>query len=380
MNTIVLLRLLGDIINDENVFSINESLNNLKNGLTQSKANQPKAAKLIEDSINAIKENAIKGYYDRFTKSYIKSLDEIGAKELFGENLLYKIDSIFEKEQYSIDNQIRDITKLHTDRVAFLKKIKETITGLKFFNLDAEYHILDLYEIGIIIPDKDDFHYANSLENTIHNWNLIIKCLTEVTGNGTEDIKFKRVQNGCIELIIEQVFSVAAALGDILKELVSTYLIIEKVKSHINGLKKEGVEQKDLKPIEDSQAEKIEAEIEKLTDKIINDYKLKGLDAGRENELKTQLKKGIKYIAKSLEKGVEVEIIPPYFDTDEQAIDENEEAEIKNKKIESNKAKQRILKNINFIKDVGTVLKKTKEIKSGVFNLLKGGEGKIDDE
>lgn len=380
MDTGILLRLIDNLIDDENDFKINGNLNNLKTGLTQSKSNQANAGKLIADNINAIKENATNGYYSRFTRSYFKTLEEIGGLDFFGENLMSKIDEIFTKEQYSIDNQIKEITQLHKDRIAFIKKITETKTNLDFLNQKPHYHTDEVYEIGIIIPDKDNLHYADSLENSIHNWNLIIKGLSELTGNGTEDIKIERVDNGCIELIIEQVFNVAASLGDILKELVSTYLIIEKVRNHIKGLKKEGVPQKDLKPIEDSQAEKLEKEVDKLTDKIIKDYKVKNLEKGRENELRTQLKNGIKYIAKSMEKGVELEIIPPYAETDEEVIEDTDNKEVKDKKIENNKNKERIKENIDAIKNVGVALKNTKEIQKGIFNLLEGGEGKIDEQ
>jgi molybdopterin converting factor small subunit len=380
MDTGILLRLIDDLIDDENEFKLNTNLNTLKTGLTQSKTNQPTAGKTIADNVALLKKNAISGYYERFTKSYFKTLEEIGGLDFFGENLLNKIDEIFEKEQYSVDNQIKEITKLHSERVAFIKKITETKTNLDFLNQEAHFHTDETYEIGIIIPDQNDLHYAKEFEDSIHNWNLIIKGLSELTGNGTEDIKIERVHNGCIELIIEQVFNVAASLGDILKELVSTYLIIEKVRNHIKGLKKEGVSQKNLKPIEDSQAEKLEEAVEKLTEKIIKEYKVKDLEKGRENELKTQLKKGIKYIAKSLEKGVEVEIIPPYSDVDEEEVADADDKETKDKKIESNKNKERIKDNINSIKDIGIVLKKTKEIQKGIFNLLEGGEGKIDEE
>lgn len=380
MDTGILLTLIDDLLEDEKSYTINSHLNNLKTGLTQSKSNQANAGKLIADNMAKIKENATAGFYDRFTRSYFKTLEEIGGTGYFGESLLLKIDEIFEKEQYSIDNQIKSITKLHTDRVAFIKKLTETKANLEFLNLEQHYHTDETYEIGIIIPDKDNLHYAKSLENSIHNWNLIIKGLSELTGNGTEDIKIERVHNGCIEIIIEQVFNVAASLGDILKELVSTYLIIEKVRNHIKGLKKEGIPQKDLKPIEESQADKLKKEVEKLTDKIIKDYKIKDLEKGRENELRTQLKNGIKYIAKSLEKGVEVEIIPPYNSTKDEVVEEGDDKETKAKKIAQNKKNEQIKENINAIKEVGTVLKKTKEIQKGIFNLLEGGEGKIDEE
>lgn len=380
MDTGILLRLIDDLIDDENNFKINGNLNNLKTGLRQSKSNQANAGKLIADNINAIKENATNGFYSRFTRSYFKTLEEIGGLNFFGENLISKIDEIFTKEQYSIDNQINEITQLYIDRVAFIKKITETKTNLDFLNQKSHYHTDEVYEIGIIIPDKYNLHYADSLENSIHNWNLIIKGLSELTGNGTENIKIERVDNGCIELIIEQVFNVAASLGDILKELISMYLMIEKVRNHIKGLKKEGVPQKNLKPIEDSQAERLKKEVDKLTDKIIKDYKGKDLEKGRENELRTQLKNGIKYIAKSMEKGVELEIIPPYAVTDEEVIDETDDKETNYKKIEKNKNKERIEKNINAINEVGVVLKKTKEIQKGIFNLLEGGEGKIDEQ
>ncbi len=380
MDTGILLTVIDDLIQDESDNKVNTLLNNLKTGLTQSKANQLNAGKVIAESIQSLKDNTSKGFYERFTRSYFKTLEEIDGVQYFGEHLINKINSIFEEEQYSIDNQIRDITKLHTERVAYLKKLTETKANLEFLKLEQHYHTEDVYEIGIIIPDQQNLHYANELENSIHNWNLILKGLSEISGNGTEDIKVERVYNGCIELIIEQAFSIASSLGDIMKELVTIYFIIDKVKNHIKGLKKEGVSDKVLKPIEDSQSKKLEDEITKLTDKILKDYKSKDLEKGRENELKTQLKQGIKYIAKSLEKGVEIEIIPPYDTTEDAVIEEADEKEEKAKKVASNKKNQKLRDNINAIKEVGTILQKTKDIQKGIFNLIEGGEGKIDDE
>jgi len=380
MDTGILLTVIDDLLEDEKDNKINTHLNNLKTGLTQSKSNQANAGKVISDNINNIKENATKGFYERFTRSYFKTLDEIGGDIYFGEKLLSKVDGIFETEQYSVDNQIKEISKLHSERVAFLKKLTETKNNLEFLNQEQHYHTDETYEIGIIIPDQNNLHYAKALEDTIHNWNLILKGLSELTGDGTEDIKIERVYNGCIEFIIEQVFNVASSLGDIMKELVWIYFTIDKVKNHLKGLKKEGVPQKDLKPIEDSQAKKVEEEIDKLTDKIIKEYKVKDLDKGRENELRTQLKQGIKYIAKTLEKGVEVEIIPPYDSSEDEPIEEKDDAETKAKKVEQNKKNKELKDRINAIKEVGNILKKTKEIQKGIFTLIEGGEGKIDNE
>jgi hypothetical protein len=380
MDTGILLTVIDDLIQDEADNKVNTLLNNLKTGLAQSKANQPNAGKTIAESIQSLKDNTSKGFYERFTRSYFKTLEEIDGVQYFGEHLINKINSIFEEEQYSIDNQIKEITKLHTERVAYLKKLTETKANLEFLKLEQHYHTDDVYEIGIIIPDQQNLHYANELENSIHNWNLILKGLSEISGNGTEDIKVERVYNGCIELIIEQAFSIASSLGDIMKELVTIYFIIDKVKNHIKGLKKEGVSDKVLKPIEDSQSKKLEDEITKLTDKILKDYKSKDLEKGRENELKTQLKNGIKYIAKSLEKGVEIEIIPPYDTTEDAVIEDADEKEEKAIKVANNKKNQKLRDNINAIKEVGTILQKTKDIQKGIFNLIEGGEGKIDDE
>tara|TARA_B100002049_G_scaffold7425_1_gene5256 strand:- start:2012 stop:3172 length:1161 start_codon:yes stop_codon:yes gene_type:complete len=379
MDTGILLSLIYDLIYDEQENKINENLLKLKTSLIQSKSNQPNAGKSISDSIDYLKENSTKGYYERFTRSYFKTLNEIGGIKYFGENLIYQINAIFEKEQYSLDNQIKEITELQKERVDFLKKLSETKNNLEFLNLEQHYHVDDIYEIGIIIPDQNDLHYAKQLENAIHNWNLIIKGISELSGNGTEDIKIERVYNGCIELIIEQGFAVAETIGDVIKELVSIYLIIDKVKNHLIGLKKQGVNDKQLKPIEDAQTKQLEEEISKLAKQIIEKYKEIGLDQGRENEIEAQLKNGIKYIAKSLEKGVEVEIIPPYEGTSEEILDDDTE-EVKKDKVENNKIREEKKKRINVIKELGTFLKSSSNIKEGVFNLLEGGENKIDSE
>jgi hypothetical protein len=173
MDTGILLRLIDDLIDDENELKINNNLNALKTGLTQSKTNQPTAGKMIADNVALLKINATSGYYERFTKSYFKTLEEIGGLDFFGENLLNKVDEIFEKEQYSVDNQIKEITKLHSERVVFIKKITETKTNLDFLKQQPHFHTDETYEIGIIIPDQNDLHYAKEFEDSIHNWNLI---------------------------------------------------------------------------------------------------------------------------------------------------------------------------------------------------------------
>ncbi|MEL6719214.1 MAG: hypothetical protein AAFO82_06690 [Bacteroidota bacterium] len=378
MNIEFLLTVIDDLIDDEKQNKINEEINKLKTFLTQSKGNQPNAGTEINKTIKLISEKSKKGYYSKFTRGYFKLLEEMKGLSFFGDELLGKIDAVFSNQKYSIDKQVAALETLRKNRTDFFNTITATKTNLEKLHFQGHFQD-ELFEVGIIIPDLNELHYAKNLEETIHNWNLIIKSIKEIQGLGTEDIKVERVYNGCIELIIEQVFSVAEVVGDIVSNLVTVYLTVDKVRTHLKGLKEGGIPDKDLKPIEDSQSKILESEIDKLATELVEKMKVEGLDDGREKELKVQLKNGIKYIAKSLEKGVEVEIIPPYLSPVDTEPKKEDTPEQKAEKLETKKKDDALKKSVAVVKEMGTILKKTKDLQKGIFKLIEGGEGKIDE-
>ncbi|MEZ4911177.1 MAG: hypothetical protein R2774_09990 [Saprospiraceae bacterium] len=378
MNIEFLLTVIDDLIDDENENKINEEINKLKTFLTQSKGNQPNAGTGINNTIKLISEKGNEGNYGRFTRGYFKLLEEMKGSSFFGDELLANIDNIFSNQKYSIDKQVAELEILRKNRTDFFTTIAATKANLEKLHFQGHYQD-ELFEVGIIIPDLNELHYAKNLEETIHNWNLIIKSIKEIQGLGTEDIKVERVHNGCIELIIEQVFSVAEVVGEIVSNLVTIYLAVDKVRTHLAGLKENGIPDKDLKPIEDSQSKFLESEIDKLASELVKKMKDEGLDDGREKELKVQLKNGIKYIAKSLEKGVEVEIIPPYLSPGDTEPKKEDTPEKKAEKLTTKKKDDALKKSVSVIKEMGTILKKTKDLHKDIFKLIKGGEGRIDE-
>jgi len=377
MDTGILLNIIDDILKDEKSYEIQAKLAALKNFLTQSKT-QSKARDSINTTIDELKEKLTSGHYDRFSNSYFKAIKHMKGSKYVGESMIAEIDKIFLQDKYSVTNQIKKLDTLINARKKFYDNLKTVKDSLATINFKPHYHSLSIYQIGIIIPDKGDLHYATYLENAIHNWNLIIKGLRELTGAEVEEIKIERVQEGCIELIIEVIFQVAQSLGDIIEKLITVYAVISKIKTHIKGLKEQGVDQKQLKPIEESQANKIDEEINKLVDAIIEKHKAEGVDPNRLNELRTQLKKGVAYIAKSLDKGVEIEILPPYIIRDEEEVKDGDTKEQLANKKKIKAANDKMEKEVDLIKDIGKVLKTTGELGSDAFKLLKGGEGKID--
>lgn len=369
----ILLNLIDDLIKEEERVKTNTDLNNLKTYLTQSKSNNATAKANIDKTIKKLTKNSGSSLANELNTTDSKSLKEINGSNLIGNEFQDRINKIFEEHKYSIDSLIAEIEKIRLERVSFFEKIKVTHTSLKGIGLKEYYNTEDLYEVGIIIPEGD-LKFAPEVEKIIHNWNFIVKTISELVNNDFSDIKIHRVNNGCIELFFFEAFEVVKIIGGAITSLVGVYESIKKVRKYAKGLKEEGIKDKTVKEIEKQEAELLTSNMDKLVEELMKESTIK--DKGRENEIRTALKKSLTYIAKSIDKGVQIELIPPYVPAKED-IKEDDSAEDKKKKEATNKSLDQMEEKVDTIRSFGSGLKQVANLGESVFKLLPGGDEKL---
>ncbi|MEK6615024.1 MAG: hypothetical protein AABZ32_02765, partial [Bacteroidota bacterium] len=117
--------------------------------------------------------------------------------------------------------------------------------------------------------------------------------------------------------------------------------------------------------------------INKTATEIIKEHG-KQIEKGRKKELTTGLKKSIKFIAKSIDNGIEVEVITPYLEEPEAIAETASEEEKKTFNEKTEKIKQQKEK-IEIIEKSANTLKEITDVGKGVMKLISGGEN-LDEE
>ncbi len=126
--------------------------------------------------------------------------------------------------------------------------------------------------------------------------------------------------------------------------------------------------QQEQKDIEKHEKDLLQKKSDALTESIINSS---NIEAGRKNELKTNIKIGIRFIAKSLDEGVVIEIIPPYVSEPKEVAEDAEDD--KKEKLVAEKEKYELNETrIEALRSASLAMKKIAEFGAEFTGLLSG--------
>lgn len=381
MDVGILLNLIDDLLREERNQKLNDKLSKLADLIKDLIANPAKDLADIDKLTDEIKNLIDKSIAFEFTPSVIKVFETINGDQYFGRGFKKRVEEVF-LNKFVLSTAIENLKKLQVERKEFIERIDAIQGNAELLGLKPYYHTDEVYEIGVLIPDKENLSKVNVIEKQLHNWDFVLKNLSEITGLPVEDTKIHRVSKGCIEIFFQKAFEIADCIALIITKVSVIYLTIREIKKHRDGLKKLNVPALETKVIEEHEKSLIESTIQETTDEILKKYG-KSADQNRKNELRTGLTKGIKFIARSIDNGIEIEIIPPYIGNDEDeaaTIKEDEPAETRKLKQQKALAKKKKEERIEIIKKSANVLKDISEAGSGVLKLLQGGDDKIENQ
>lgn len=372
MDTEKLLNLLAKLQNEEKT-KITTHLNNLRDFFAQAQqGNNANIGKSIDDKWKEISKICNDSILNDLTIGDSKYLDKIGGAKYFGNGLFDEINKTIISNQYNTPAIIAELNKFIKSRNDFNATINQTVVDLKKLNIEPHLHMDEVYEIGVLIPCKNGHTNVQNIEKQLHNWNFILKTLNEITNNETTDIKVSRASTGSIELYFNQAVEVAESIGTIIYKIGVIYLTINEIRKHRLALKKLKAPSSETDAIEKHEKELIDKEIDSTVDVIIKPF-AKKIETGRKQELTTGLKKGMRFIARSIDNGIEIEIIPPELSKPEAVMNTDTE-DIKKEKEENLKRFEEKNEKANLIKKSGNAIKEITGIGEGLLKMLTNGD------
>lgn len=364
MDASKLKNILADLAGEETI-SINSKISELIAFITSNQSND------ITVTIKEICKQfdiSVSNYYSPSNK---KILEEIGGLDYFGIEAYNKITLILNQNSYNVQMVIADLQKYLDQRIEFVKLITATNDNLENLNIYNHFHDDDTFEIGILMPSEFTEKKIVTITKELNRWDKVFKTYKELVGESVNDTEINFVSNGSLQFFIDNSPTIAASIAVTIERVVKLYKNIIEIRSAKNKLKSLGISTGEQKAVEKSEKDFFNKEIEKISLDIIKQFAIKSIEDGRLNELKIAIKGHVTYIAKCIDSGLTIEIIPPEISA---PVVEKETEESKDdvKKIKENYEKT--LKQIEVVQKSMETINTIKETGNDILKFLSSGE------
>jgi hypothetical protein len=243
------------------------------------------------------------------------ALKEVRLDSLIGANLLSKLNQIFEAKPFLIPPAAQAIQALVQEVKQSLALLNKAITALKELGFEPEDIAPQEYELGVLMPDGVTKNDLKTIQDQIEKWIRVVETIERlVNGVPPAEIKVRSLSSGSFDLFLSIDPKGAYAL------LILASGVYGIFRAHQNVVKKR----------EELEADKIPQDVIEGMKRYEKDLIEKGkqqtleylLKHKAENlqdlpELETSLKNAIRFVLKSVNHGVDVEVsTPPEDDTE----------------------------------------------------------------
>ncbi len=310
----------------------------------------------ITTNLEKIKSSFKKSIVNGYTPSNFQILESIGALDYFGQTGLNKIEAILNENSYDIQKTVSDLNAYVENRNKFVSLIKSTDLNLDSLNIDAHFYGDNTFEIGLLMPEELTGNKIVNITKELNRWDKIFKTLKELIGNSPDDTEIDFINNGSHQFFIENGPQIATFLAITLERIVKLYKNIIDIRAAKDKLKELGVSKSEQKNVDKQEKEFFNKEIDKISLDLVKEFAVKEIETGRINELKISMKGHVLYIAKSIDKGLTIEINPPEITAPALSKDtDSEDKKAETKELRSNY--ERTLKQIEIVQKSMDVVK-----------------------
>lgn len=234
-------------------------------------------------------------------------LNELKLLDDLVQPLASRIKTTITQNSFDQNQAITELTSIRDDLARKLNEIQKIDSA--FTSLDVEYESVFSgdSEIGLLLPRELTGETLEELNQELQQINRVFRAINEITGSEEYSPKIRTISSSWWQIFLELDHTQIAAWVFAIERIVNLF----KTNLEIKALQKQ-LEEKDIpKKITSALEKEVETKIKTGIQKIASDIRKKfskTSDEPRLNELETQLKQGLTYLAKRLNQGAEIEI------------------------------------------------------------------------
>ena len=278
-------------------------------------------------------------------------IDELGLRALFPPVLRQSINKIVSDNSFdsaALAEALRKKSKECQSKIDHVNQLDASLRGLS-----AEYTVVDddVAEVGFLLPREIVGETLPELTKEFDSISFLARAINELTGEQNYDPRVSTISSSWWQIFLEVPIDQVALWSVAIERIVSLFKNNLEIKNLQKQLSEKNMPESILKLISDEVERKVSAELRQIATDITNQFS-KIDDQGRGNEIETQLRQGLNFLAKRLNQGAQVEINVgiPDEPTDPKAKEGEEPDQVI---IEANAAMRARIAELRKIREVG---------------------------
>ncbi|GMU80162.1 MAG: hypothetical protein AMXMBFR47_00330 [Planctomycetota bacterium] len=240
-----------------------------------------------------------------------KTLKRIDAAPLIGETLKAEVSSIIEARPFLLPVAAQKLAKLVDGVAKRFERVKTAAQSLKAIGVSATSIDGDQYEIGISLPTHIIHNDLREIQSNVADWIWVLDSLSElIHGKKSETLPIRGVGTGSFEIFLSMDLDGAAAVLLVVGAMVKIFSGSKKRSLRVTEMAEEGYPSATIDQVTKDNETIIETKIDEIGQSIAKRASPK-LDEPRRNELIAIVNKCIRFIFRSINRGVDVEVSTP---------------------------------------------------------------------
>jgi hypothetical protein len=238
-------------------------------------------------------------------------VEQLGLEDTFNPALAQNIDALVSTSGFDVQGLAQKLRRLS----ASLSKKIESVQAIdsSFTRLDVEYQRVDSNEaeVGLILPREVVGERLSSLSSEFNEINKLAKAINELVGGGDYEPRVVTISSSAWQVFLDLTPEQIAIWVLAIERIINLFKTNLEIKALSNQLREKNLPEKITKAIEQEVNKRVKAQLDKLAKEIRKGKRKAAHLEGRANELETQLRHGLYYLAKRLSQGAKVEINLP---------------------------------------------------------------------
>lgn len=234
-------------------------------------------------------------------------IQELGLVGLLSPKFRKTVEKIVGKNGFdstALAAGLRDLSKAAAAQITYLKQLD---TSLR--NLSAEYTEVqeERAEIGLLLPREAVGEKLPDLSKEFDKMSSLVRAVNELTGQPDYDSRVITISSSWWQVFLDVPIDQVALWVVAIERIVNLFKSNLEIKNLQKQLSDKNIPESILKAISDEVDKKVASELEQISSDLVQRFG-KIEDGGRRNEIETQLRYGLHYLARRMNQGAQVEL------------------------------------------------------------------------
>jgi hypothetical protein len=242
-----------------------------------------------------------------FSPAWQQAVDELGVADFFGQRLLAKVEEIFARNELTPAAAAASLVEVSGRLGQIDTNLEGLVSVLEDLNIGAEELSFGEYEIGVLIPRRAVSNRLRPFAKELEDLDRILLPFEELTTGSRADYEIRSISSSAFQIFLQSPGPTAACIAVAIERVIALYKQLLEIRLARQQLKDAGMADENLGEISKYADEHMESGIETIVGDLLTEFG-KGIDAGRQQELRVAVKTSLTKIANRIDRGYYIEV------------------------------------------------------------------------